>query len=60
MDTDDLEPQKKKPKPRNLDEMSVEALHEYILEMEAEVTRVRDAIVAKEGARVSADSVFKK
>ena len=29
MDTDDLEPEKKKPEPKHLDEMSIKALNEY-------------------------------
>jgi uncharacterized small protein (DUF1192 family) len=59
MDWEDLEPQRQKPKPRNLDEMSIEALQEYIAEMETEIARVREAIAAKEAARNGADSVFK-
>ena len=60
MDSDDLEPKKKKPAPKNLEEMSIEALHEYIAEMEAEIARVREAISGKESARTGADQFFKK
>lgn len=60
MDTDDLEPQQKKPAPKNLDEMSIEALGEYIADLEAEIARVREVIAAKEDARSGAESVFKK
>ncbi len=60
MDTDDLEPEKKKPAPKNLEVMSIEALGEYIGEMEAEIARVRDAITAKQGAQTEADRFFKK
>lgn len=59
MDTDDLEPQQKKPEPKNLDEMSIEALGEYIAELEAEIARVREVIAAKEDARSGAETVFK-
>lgn len=59
MDTDDLEPRLPKPKPKDLDDMSIEALHEYIADMEAEIVRVREAIAAKEAARQGADAVFK-
>ncbi|MDP6785727.1 MAG: DUF1192 domain-containing protein [Rhodospirillales bacterium] len=59
MDLDDLEPRNKKPEPRNLDVMSIEALNEYIGELEAEIARIRHAIAAKEEARAGADSVFK-
>ncbi len=60
MDTDDLEPKKKKPAPKNLEEMSIEALQEYIAEMEAEIARVREAIAGKEDARNGAEQFFKK
>ena len=61
MDADDLEPQhqKIKPPPVNLDELSIEALGEYIAELEAEIARVREAIAAKEDARTGAESFFK-
>ncbi len=60
MNPDDLEPVHRKPKPKDLDIMSIEALGEYIAEMEAEIARVRAAIGAKKNARTSADSVFKR
>jgi len=60
MDAEDLEPKKKKPPPRNLEEMSIEALHEYIAELEAEVERVRQSISAKEKARVGAEGIFRR
>jgi len=59
MDLDDLEPRNEKPEPRNLDVMSIEALDEYIAELEAEIARIRQAIAAKKDARAGADSVFK-
>lgn len=59
MDTDDLEPQKKKPAKKDLDVLSIEALNDYIAEMEAEIARVRDAIAHKESARNAADAFFK-
>ncbi len=59
MDLDDLEPRNKKPEPRNLDVMSIEALDEYIAELEAEIARIRQAIAAKKDARAGANSVFK-
>ncbi len=60
MDTDDLEPKKKKPAPKNLEEMSIEALQEYIAEMEAEIARVRETIAGKEDARTGAEQFFKE
>ncbi|MEQ9575079.1 MAG: DUF1192 domain-containing protein [Rhodospirillales bacterium] len=59
MDTDDLEPQKKKPDLKNLEVMSIEALNDYLADLEAEIARVRETIKAKEAARQSADSFFK-
>ena len=59
MDTDDLEPIQEKPAPKNFDEMSIEALQEYITELEGEILRAKEAIAMKEDARNSADSVFK-
>ena len=60
MDTDDLEPQKKKPQLKDLEVMSIEALHEYISELETEIARARDFIKGKHSARQDADSFFKK
>ncbi|CCQ74067.1 DUF1192 domain-containing protein [Magnetospira sp. QH-2] len=60
MDTDDLEP--KRPTlaaAPDLSEMSVEALEEYIGDLNAEIERCRAAITRKEAAREGADSVFK-
>ena len=60
MDLDDLELKSKTSKPKNLEIMSIEALHEYISELEDEIIRVREEITAKEDARVGAESVFEK
>ena len=60
MDVEDLEPQKKRPEPKKLEEMSIEALSEYIAELEAEVARVREAIETKREARAGAHSIFKR
>lgn len=60
MSFDDLEPQKKKPALKSLEELSIEALHEYIAEMEIEILRVREAIKQKEAARQGAEAFFKK
>jgi len=48
MDTDDLEPEKKKPAPKNLEVMSIEALEDYIADLESEISRVREAIAGKD------------
>ena len=60
MDTDELEPIKKKQVLMDLDAFSIEALGEYIEELETEITRARDKITFKEKAREGAESFFKK
>ena len=59
MDTDDLEPVQKKPEVKNLEVMSIEALNEYVAELETEIERVRSEIAVKLKAREGADAVFK-
>ena len=59
MDSDDLEPQTKKPKPKDLSDLSIDALHDYIADLEAEIERVRADIAAKQSALSAADSFFK-
>lgn len=60
MDWDDLDPKTKKPKPRNLDIMGIEELEEYILDLEAEIARVRQTIAAKRSVKAGAEALFKK
>jgi len=60
LDTDDLEPRAKKPAPKNLDEMSLAALEDYIAGLEAEIARARSAIAAKRASRHGAEAFFKK
>ncbi len=62
MDDDDLKLQHVEAKfqPRNLAAMSIEALADYITELEAEITRAREAIAGKESARGDAESVFQR
>ena len=59
MEWSDLEPQKEASKPKNLLEMSIAALSEYIDELEAEIARAQAMIKSKEVARDGADSVFR-
>lgn len=59
MDLEELEPRREKPKPKDLEDMSIEALQDYIRELEEEIARAREAIATKEAARDSADSVFR-
>lgn len=59
MDADDLEPKQKKSKPKDLTVMSIEDLEEYIETLSAEIERAKQAIKAKQSARLGAESVFK-
>ena len=59
MEEEDLEPKTLRPKPLELDSLSVEALNDYISELEGEIERVRSAIAAKESWRGEAESFFK-
>lgn len=59
MDTDDLDPIKKKPVKKDLTRMSVGDLKEYIADLKAEIARTEAAIVLKDKARSGADSFFK-
>ena len=58
MNADDLEPTVKKDIIKDLDVMSIEALGDYISELEEEIERVKEAIIAKKRARSSAERVF--
>jgi uncharacterized small protein (DUF1192 family) len=59
MDTDDLDPIKKKPVQKDLTRMSVGDLKEYIDGLKAEIARAEAAIVTKEKARAGAAAFFK-
>jgi len=45
--------------PRRLDSMSIEALHDYVGELETEIERVKNEIIKKERIRDQASSVFR-
>lgn len=60
MDEKELEPQTKKPDLKNLEVLSIEALGEYIGELEAEIERAKAEISGKQLAKSAADSVFRK
>ena len=59
MDIEDLEPQKKKAAPKDLDAMGVEQLEEYLAVLEAEVERVRAKITVKKDYLTGAQAFFK-
>ncbi len=56
---DDDEPQHKKPQPKNLEVMSIDALNEYIADLHTEIKRAQEAIDKKQSSRSAADSFFK-
>lgn len=60
MDEEDLQPQPQKPDLKNLEVMSVEALEDYIGELEGEIERVRAEIAKKQSAKSDAESIFRK
>jgi uncharacterized small protein (DUF1192 family) len=59
MEDDDLEPRASKVEPIVLAKMSIEALHEYIGELEAEIARAKAIIADKERARADAETAFR-
>ncbi len=59
MDTDELDPLKKKLVKKDLSRMSVGDLKEYIADLKAEITRAEGAIATKDKARSGAESFFK-
>ncbi len=59
MDTDDLDPIKKKPQKKDLGRMSVGDLLEYIGELKAEINRAETEIVKKSKAKQGAEGFFK-
>ena len=59
MDWGELERPKQKLEPKNLEDLSIEVLGEYIDELKAEIECVREAIRVKETARDNAGSFFK-
>lgn len=66
MDTDDLEPRKRRGEAlaalarEDLDLLGVTELHDRITALEAEIVRIRDQLNQKEGTRSAAEALFKK
>jgi uncharacterized small protein (DUF1192 family) len=58
IDTDELEPIKKRIEPLNLDSMSIAELESYIAQLNGEIERARAKIAAKKAHRDAASSVF--
>jgi uncharacterized small protein (DUF1192 family) len=59
MDLDELEPQKKKTAPKDLDALGVEQLEEYLAELETEAERVRVKLAEKKDYLAGAQDFFK-
>jgi uncharacterized small protein (DUF1192 family) len=60
MEEEDLLPQRKAAKPRDLGPLSVAELEEYIRALEGEIARARGEIAAKARQRSGADAIFKR
>ena len=58
IDTDELEPVKKRIEPLNLDPLSIAELEAYIAHLNGEIERARAKIAAKKAHRDAASSVF--
>ena len=56
---DDLDPKNKRIKPRNLDNMSIAELEQYIADMKAEIARVEANISKKQAHKSAIESLFK-
>ncbi len=56
---DDFDPRSKRMKPRALDMLSIDDLHQYIADMQEEIKRVELAIAKKENSKSAADAFFK-
>ena len=59
MDSDDLEPRKVKPKPKDLELLGVKELEEYIAGLQAEIDRARAVIDGKQSHKGAAEALFK-
>ena len=66
MDTDDLEPRKRRGEAlaalarEDLDLLGIEELKDRITALEAEIVRIRDRLGRKEGSKSAAEAFFKK
>ena len=56
---DDLDPRPQPMGPKNLDNMSIYELEEYIGDLKAEIVRVEDNIKKKKASQDAAASIFK-
>lgn len=56
---EELDPKTKKPKPRNLVNMSISELQDYIADLKAEITRAEGDIEKKKASQAAAAAIFK-
>ena len=56
---DDLEPRKKSPAQKNLENMGIVELEAYIVDLKGEIERAEKEIIKKKAIRDRAASVFK-
>lgn len=59
MFNDDLEPQRKAPAQKNLENLGVAELEAYIVELRSEIERVEKEIIKKKAIRDRAAAAFK-
>jgi uncharacterized small protein (DUF1192 family) len=57
---EDTDPKTKKAKPRQLDNMSVPELRDYVRQMQDEIARVEAEIQKKEKHKSAMDALFRK
>ena len=57
---DDLDPRQKKTQPKNLDDLNIEDLREYIAVLKREIERVEAKLSAKQSHATAAASIFKR
>ena len=55
----EIDEKQKKVKILNLDDFSIEDLHNYISELQTEILRVKDEIKKKENLKLNAEKFFK-
>ncbi len=58
IDTDELEPVKKRIEPLNLDTLSIAELEAYIAQLTSEIERTKAKIAAKKAHRDAASTIF--
>lgn len=56
---EELDPRTKRPKLRNLDNMSVDELEDYISQLKEEIARVEENVKKKKAYKNAASSFFK-